>query len=80
MIPDHYEGVVDGERGASGCGSARTIMVTRRTLRNDELDIWDEGMRKPKTTKNNLGECWIGFMARIELARWLCVRSSKCNF
>jgi hypothetical protein len=36
-------------------------MVTRRTLRNDELDIWDEGMRKQK---NNQKQLW-GVLERV---------------
>jgi hypothetical protein len=56
MIPDFYEDVVDGEKGRCGCGSAGTRIVTHRTLGDDELDIWEEGMRKHKTkTKNTLG-------------------------
>jgi hypothetical protein len=46
MIPDHYEVVVDGERGAGGCGSTRSTMVHSSTFRNDVLDIWEERMRK----------------------------------
>jgi hypothetical protein len=44
--------------------------VMNRTLRNDWLDIWKKGGNKNTTKKT--GECWIDFVARIGLARWLC--------
>jgi hypothetical protein len=42
-------------RGAGGSWSARTMMVTHHTLRNDELDIWEEGLINQKQQKTNLG-------------------------
>jgi hypothetical protein len=49
--------------GAGECGFARTVMVTHRTFGNDELDIWEEGIRKT-LKKKFLGsaglEAWLG--------------------
>lgn len=45
--------------------------VMNRTRRNDWLDIWKKD-EETKIRQKKTGECWIDFMARIELARWLC--------